>query len=277
MPRVSAMPRPTLPLVGLELIPALQGGGGDGSVGLPILSIGAPFGGQVLVMRAPMLADLSATADADPGTASVRWNHASPTSATKIFIADSDSDAGDVAAGLAALGAGGFLYLQACATSEDRDRYQKWQVTNVTDAAGYTKLAVTLQSSNGAFADDEPLELIVQQPPPAPGVNRNVVTAVVPSSGVVPIDCSLGDYFTVAPHANVTGWNITNVPPACTILVRITQDATPRTMAWPSGVLWQGGTDGVLSTGSGAVDLLALTTFDAGATWLATLGKAFAP
>ncbi|MCH6484234.1 hypothetical protein MMG85_11765 [Pseudoxanthomonas sp. LH2527] len=276
MARLSELPPPAMPLSGLELIPVLQGGGLDGNVGMPILSIGAPFGGQVLVMRAPVLADMTATADADPGAGKVRWNHATPTSATQIFIDDVDEAAEDLAAALAALQPGGFLYFQG-REEEDRDNWQKWQVTSVTDASGYTKVSCSLQLSNGAFADGDELEMVLQQPPPSPGVDRNIVTAAVPSAGVVPIDCALGDYHTLAPTAAVTGWSFTNVPPACSILVKFTQHSTPVTVAWPASFRWAAGTDGVVSTGSGAIDMLALTTFDGGATWLATLANGFAP
>lgn len=276
MPRISEMPRPG-PLTGLELVPALQGGGPDGNTGVPLLLTGAPFGGAVLALRAPMVADLSATADADPGAAAIRWNNADPDLATVLFIDDEDGDAEDLAAILAALTVGGFVYLQGAADSDARDNLQKWQVTSITDASGYTKVGVSLQASGGAFADTDALELTIQQPLPSPGVDRNVVTPVASSSGGVTIDCSLGDYFTLPLSENVTGWTFSNVPTACSILVRITQDATPRTVAWAASARWVGGTDGVVSTAAGAVDLLALTTFDGGATWMATLAKGFAP
>ena len=110
----------------------------------------------------------------------------------------------------------------------------------------------------------------------APAVDRNVVTALSISSGNVAVDCSLGDYFTLALNANVTSWSITNVPPGCSLMIEITQDSTARTVAWPTGTKWVGGTAGAVSTGSGAKDVLALTTFNTGSTWRATLAKAFA-
>lgn len=277
MPRISAMPPPPRPLTGLELIPALQGGGADGSVGLPLLTLGYPFGGDVLTLRTHMLADMAATSDADPGAGNVRWNNADPDLATVLYIDDVDEDAGDLATLLATLQVGGFVYLQGRTDSDHRDNLQKWQVLNVTDAAGYTKVGVSLQASEGAFTDNDELELTIQQPLPSPGVDRNVVTPVASSSGGVTIDCSLGDYFTLPLSENVTGWTFSNVPPACSILVRITQDATARTVAWGGAFRWVGGNDGVVSTGAGAVDVLALTTFNGGATWQATLAKAFAP
>lgn len=105
------------------------------------------------------------------------------------------------------------------------------------------------------------------------------VNVLTPSAGVVNIDCSLGDYFTLAPTANVTSITFSNLPAsnkAQTIMVRFTQDTTPRTVAWPASFKWAGGVAGVVSTGSGASDVLALTTFNQGTAWNATLAKAFA-
>lgn len=276
MPRISEMPPPSA-LTGLELVPALQGGGPDGNVGIPLLVYNPTFGGAVLALRAPMTADLSATSEADPGAGAVRWNNADPHLATELYVSDDDADAGDLAALFATLGAGGFLYVQGGADSDARDNLQRWQVTSIDAEAGYTKLGVSLQASGGTFADADVLELTIQQPAPAPGVDRNLVTAVASAAGVVTIDCSLGDYFTLPLSENVTGWVFTNVPPACSVLVRITQDATARTVAWAASARWVGGTDGVVSTASGAIDVLALTTFDGGTTWQATLAKGFAP
>lgn len=105
------------------------------------------------------------------------------------------------------------------------------------------------------------------------------VNVLTPSSGVVNIDCALGDYFTLAPTANVTSITYSNLPAAGkaqTIMVHFTQDTTPRTVAWPASAVWEGGAAGAVSTGSGAVDAIAMTTFDQGTTWLFTIAKAFA-
>ncbi len=275
MPRLSEMPRPG-PLTGLELLPALQGGGTDGSVGLPILLNNPAFGGAVLTLRAPMTADLAATADADPGAGAIRWNNADPEAATVLYVDDLDDDAGDLAALLATLQIGGFLYLQGAATSAARDNLQKWQVTSVVEAVGYTKVGVSLQASAGTFADNDVLELTLQQPAPAPGIDRSTVTALAVVAGEVSINCALGDYFTLTPDDDVDSWLLQNVPHGCSIMVRFTQDATPRAVTWPASFRWAGGTEGAISTAAGAVDLLALTTHDGGATWLATLAKGFA-
>lgn len=272
MPKISEMGAPAA-LSGLELIPGLQG---NANAGMPLLSLGGLPRGNVLQLRLPYAADLSAIADADPGAGMVRWNNAAPASATVLYINNTDADATDISAAWATLAVGGFVYVQGSADAAHRANWQKWQITSVTAASGYAKIGVSLQASSGAFANSDVIELTIQQPTPSPGVNRNIVSTLNMSSGVVALDCSLGDYFKLAPTANVTGWTITNVPPACSLMIEFTQDATARTVPWPSSFKWAGGNSGAVSTAAAAKDVLAITTFDGGATWRATLAKAFA-
>ena len=109
------------------------------------------------------------------------------------------------------------------------------------------------------------------------GSTRNTVTALA-TSGSVAIDYALGDYFTLALAGNVSGLTFSNLPGSgkgATLAVRITQDSTPRTVAWPASFKWVGAAPSV-STASGAMDLLVITTHDNGTTWLADLAKAYA-
>lgn len=270
MPAISQMPAPGA-LTGLELIPALQGGGTDGNVGLPLLLYNPAFGGNVLALRVPMVADLSATAEADPGTAGVRWNNADPNLATELYVNDADGDSGDLAALFASLTTGGHLYLQGAADSAARDNLQRWQVTSITDAAGYTKLGVTLQASGGAFTDADALELILQQPAPSPGVDRNVITTVSSSGGTTTCDASLGDYFKATLTEDTT-LALSNVPAACTLHIQLTQHASsgPYTVAFPSGWDWgQGKSAPTMPTGAGKIMDVIVTTNDSGATGFA--------
>jgi hypothetical protein len=100
------------------------------------------------------------------------------------------------------------------------------------------------------------------------------------TSGAIAIDCALGDYFTLAAAGNMTSFTFSNLPAsgkAQTIMVRIAQDATgSRVATWPASFKWAGGVAGVLSTAANSVDVLAITTFNQGTTWNATLAKAFA-
>lgn len=110
------------------------------------------------------------------------------------------------------------------------------------------------------------------------GAARDTVSALA-TSGSVGVDFDLGDYFTLALAGNVSTFTFSNLPGSGkggSLMIRITQDSTPRTVGWPASFKWAGGTPSVVSTGSGAVDVLAITTFDNGTTWDATLAKAFA-
>lgn len=106
---------------------------------------------------------------------------------------------------------------------------------------------------------------------------RDAVTALA-TSGTVNVDAGAGDYFTLALAGNVTSLTFSNLPAsgkAASLLIRITQDSTPRTLDWPASFKWAGAA-GAISTSAGAVDLLAISTFDQGTTWQATLAKGFA-
>lgn len=276
MSKLSEMSPPTLPLTGLEMTPALQGGGVDGNVGLPLLAYGQLPRGNVLLLRAPMLADMSATAEADPGAGKLRWNNADPDDATEIYIDDLDDDAGDLSGLWAALDVGGFVYVQGAADSDARDNWQKWQVTAISDESGYGKLVVTLQGSNGVFTDTAALELTLQQPTPSPGVDRNVVTTVNSASGTTTLDLSLGDYFKTTLTEDTT-IVVTNVPAAGSFSLRILQDATEAfTVAFPASFLKRGGGAFAVSTDLGARDRIIFTTDDTGASFDADLGQAYA-
>lgn len=272
MPKISELAAPAA-LTGLELIPGLQG---SANAGMPLLALGGLPRGNVLQLRKSFKADLASTADADPGAGKLRWNNAAPASATVLYIDNAATDTSSIASAWASLNLGGFVYVQGSADGAHRGNWQKWQITSVTAATGYAKIGVSLQASAGAFADTDVIELTLQQPTPSAGVDRNQVTALTVSSGAVTVDCSLGDYFRLAPTTNVTGWTFANVPPACSLMIDFTQDATARTIAWPASFKWSGGSAGVVSTSAGAKDLLAITTFDGGVTWRATLAKAFA-
>jgi molybdopterin-binding protein len=100
------------------------------------------------------------------------------------------------------------------------------------------------------------------------------VTALTSASGTTTIDLSLGSYFTATLTENTT-LAFSNAPGSGfgqTVMVLITQASSAKTLTWPASFKWEGAAPAI-STGSGATDLLALTTFDNGATWHATLSK----
>ena len=279
MSRISNLPPPA-PLTGLELSPLVQGGGADSGVGVPILAYATQPGGAVAALRRPMVADHASTTIGAPPAGGIRWDAADPGDATHLVISTTDAEAQSLATALANVVPGGFVYVQGASlpdaeNSAARQNLQKWQVASVANGTGYVSVAGTIVASSGDMAVAELLELTIQGATPSPGYDRAVVTAVSSVSGVTQLDASLGDYFVTALTEN-TAIQILNPLAAGSLMVRITQGNPARTVAWPSSFRWAGGVPGVVSTGNGAVDLLALTTFNAGATWMATLAKGFA-
>lgn len=127
-------------------------------------------------------------------------------------------------------------------------------------------------SFNGGIADVTGLQTALD----AKQDIRNTVTAVTSSSGVVTINYALGDYFTLALSENVTSWSFTNLPGSgkgASIMIRITQDSTARTVAWPASFAFTYGSEESVPVGSGDVALLAISTLDNGTKWFATMAS----
>lgn len=289
MPELSQM-TPAAALTGLERLPILQG---PDNAALFVAQLAAfTQRGAIALLPASYLADLTSTTDADPGAGNIRWNNADPDAATELYVDDADADAGDHSALWASVAVGALVYLQG---QEDPDLWQVWEVTAVSDDAGYAGLAVDLVGSSGTMVEDAPLWMMVQQPVAASSVawggitgtlasqtdlqaaldakaaSRAAVTALSIASGVVNVDCSLGDYFTLALTANVTSITFSNLPAsgkACSLAIRVRQDATgSRTVALPSSFKATGGSDTAVQSAANAYTLLTLTTFDQGTRW----------
>ena len=90
------------------------------------------------------------------------------------------------------------------------------------------------------------------------------------SSGSLTIDCETGNVFQVTLTENVTSTTFSNPPASGTaygFTLRVIQDSTARTIAWPAAVDWAAATAPTLSSGSGAVDVFVFFTTDGGTTW----------
>lgn len=105
------------------------------------------------------------------------------------------------------------------------------------------------------------------------------VTALSISGGVVNVDCSKGDYFTLALSANVTSFTFSNTPGAgkgFSKWIEITQHASAAKTVALTQFKWAGGIGATaVSSALSAIDVLALTSVDNGTTVRATLSKAF--
>ena len=153
--------------------------------------------------------------------------------------------------------------------------YREWPDVIISDSAtsGTPGIQSVVAGTNVTVDDTDPLNPVVSAT--GGGSDRQTVTAVTSSSGVVEFDYALGDYFTISMSENITGASVSNPPvPGVggTIAIRISQDSTPRTFAFPAN--WQFTASSPLTTiptGSGDDALLIMTTFDGGAVWWATM------
>lgn len=93
--------------------------------------------------------DTASQADSDPGAGKLRWNNATLTSATTLYIDNTTADGASLVTLYGYLAAAGTLFLQQ---SDDAARWQLWKWTATpVDGTGYRKLTVSLLA-NGASA-----------------------------------------------------------------------------------------------------------------------------
>ena len=155
----------------------------------------------------------------------------------------------------------------------------------LTLATNDYKIKLTTKKGELVFAETDPevIELFlidlaqgIQGPPGADAPDRFAVTAVASVAGVVTLDYALGDYFALALTENVISWVISNPPSAgkgFSLMVQLTQGAAAYTAVKPGTTA--GGAALDVSAAPGAIDLLAISSFDNGATLRSTIAKEF--
>lgn len=110
----------------------------------------------------------------DPGAGKVRWNNATLTSSTQIYV-DSVSDSGvDATAYFNKLKPGTILYIQSAA---DSAKFQRWEVTSITNNSGWFTFVVTLIDSAGVIGNNSNIALTFN-------FNGSATTGTVTSVGV---------------------------------------------------------------------------------------------
>lgn len=169
------------------------------------------------------LADTGSTSDADPGAGKLRWNHATQGSATMLFLDDSSDDGVSLTGLWPALNAGGTIFLQH---ATDQDTWQIWEVTAITDASGYAKLAVTNLVNGGTFANGDPILVTIDRAQ-AGSSGASTTQADECISGLI-VTPSNGDYRIVvkAPHGGtITEVTTISASGTCTLTVKINTTA----------------------------------------------------
>jgi len=110
--------------------------------------------------------------------------------------------------------------------------------------------------------------------PTITGLNETK-TAPTISSGVLALNCALGNVFHVSLNAAITSLTFSNIPSSGTaygLTLAFTADGTARAVTWPAAVKWSGGTAPTLTSTNAKVDIFVLTTWDGGTTWFAMIG-----
>ncbi len=91
------------------------------------------------------------------------------------------------------------------------------------------------------------------------------------SAGVLTIDLSTGNYFTVSNTANITTFTVTN-PPASgyksNFILCLTANGSGFTQVYPGTTLWPGGSAPTLTTTNGKKDCLGFLSRDGGTNWI---------
>ena len=106
---------------------------------------------------------------------------------------------------------------------------------------------------------------------------QGVTRVALADAATVAVDASLSNVFTLTLGDNRTLGQPTNPTDGQGITIKITQDGTgSRTLAYHADWLFPGGSDPVLSTAAGAVDVLSAVYWGDTTKWTAVLNKAFA-
>ena len=111
------------------------------------------------------------------------------------------------------------------------------------------------------------------------GVSAGPVSqqAVTANGANTSIDLSSGNVIYMTQTADTTvAFASTEGNTDTVYLIRI-PDGTARTLTWPSGLVWNGGSEPNLASGSDDFQVFKLTTRDNGATWYATLSSEDSP
>jgi hypothetical protein len=103
-----------------------------------------------------------------------------------------------------------------------------------------------------------------------PSQDTESFATISSSAGSLIVNTSIGNVFSLTLTENITSTTFSNAPDSGTaygMTIKVVQDATARTIAWPTSVDWPSATAPTISSGSGEVDVFVFYTHDGGTTW----------
>ena len=105
--------------------------------------------------------------------------------------------------------------------------------------------------------------------------SERFVSVAIASSGLT-LNLTSGNLFTCSLNSNITTLTVSGVPTTPSTAIGFglifTADGTARTVTWPSGFKWAGGTAPTLSSGNTKQDFLSFVTVNSGTNWFGFVG-----
>jgi len=143
-------------------------------------------------------------------------------------------------------------------------------ITNKTINLSSNTLVATSAQLASAVTDETGSGALVFGTTPTLTGYREAYSAVTSSSNTATLDFSAATVFQLTLSEDVSTFTWSNPPSSGTAFgftLRVIQDSTARTIAWPAAVDWPGASAPTLSTGSGDVDVFTFFTTDGGTTY----------
>jgi hypothetical protein len=161
------------------------------SAGLQIVTVNSGTVSGVIGEPLNYRAD-TATGASDPGAGRLRWNNATQSSATELYI-DILTDGGtDISSFLPRLYAGNVLYIQ---DKDDATKKQTWLLSTTTDNTGWWTFAVTnLTAAGGNIANNQEIVVVATLDATSAGITQQQVRdamLLTATGGAPPIDTKL--------------------------------------------------------------------------------------
>ena len=129
----------------------------------------------------------------DPGSGRIKWNNATQTSSTQLYISSTTDGGVDITQYLLNVRAGAILWIQ---TRNNSSQYQRWLLTSITNNTGWFTLGVTLiDTLAGQFTNNRDLAVAIGS------VGNTGVTSLSGTTNQVAVSAATGSVTLSTPSA----------------------------------------------------------------------------
>lgn len=225
--------------------------------------------------------DTGSTADSDPGAGLLKFNNATQSAATMLYIDNDTAGGTTITTLLASLAQTGFITL---VQTDNPDNWRIYKITAVTSASGYYKLTVVNQAGNGSFADDAAVSLTFDSDAASTGAGLSTQNTFTKAQTVAPVrntsatgtitpDFTASNAFIYTLTGNLTIANGTGPTDGQVVTFKLKQDGTgSRTLTLGNKYKVAGGAP-VLTTAAGGLDILSFIYDGTDDVYVGSFGK----